>query len=783
MISILLIFVILGMSFPLFKNSVSNLAMTRLSSIGIIFSSFLIMNIFYAPILNDGLYIYSGFVRLNIINLFFQILLVLLGGLILIIVTSKKYFVLPSTLKLAFNDQPTEGYLNNYPLIIIFNLIGALFLMSAGDLLTLYIAIETQSFSLYILSTLRKNSVNSASAGLKYFLIGSLASAFILLGIALLYYSVGLTNFESLYTFFEIPDWFNNSKTFNLHYPQFSQQAINVWNFAEYNRFYFTTIFAIVTIITGILIKLGAAPFHQWTPDVYSLVPTAVTTWLVIIPKISLFILLFSITDLIIGTGNASGVGTFLDFTNELFYYFQPIAWHYYWLPSLYYDYLYNFNVLNKLNLFYGEALLYYPNYLQMEVFNYFNSPMVKFASPTFWNLLEYIDAFDKSSTISGFATVANSSTETAVAGQGALPALVDFNEYTWNNYFNTRTFYNEGSGYADSTLLFSHLITPLSSISIQNFLMLIAILSLIIGAIGGLYQIKIKRLLAYSAINHIGFLIIALCINNKVSLESFIFYLTQYSLTTLNIFLILIAFGYLTYTYGSALTKNNQEVLGLQLQQQNSDLNYIGQLTNLFNNNPMLTLSFVICLFSIAGTPPLLGFFAKQQVLLSALSVGFIFVSIIAINMSVISAFYYLKLIQVSSFIDANMPSTLKNIISIINKKQGLPTPSVAKHKNNDSFATNNLADSATPPYWQSQTNIISNDFFNFSKIQKSNIITSFAPTPIGTYTNLNLTFNFSNIHTYLISILTLIILFYTLKPSLLLNLTYILASYSYNL
>jgi NADH-ubiquinone oxidoreductase chain 2 len=157
-----------------------------------------------------------------------------------------------------------------------------------------------------------------------------------------------------------------------------------------------------------------------------------------------------------------------------------------------------------------------------------------------------------------------------------------------------------------------------MSSVSIKNFLIFIAILSLIIGAIGGLYQIKIKRLLAFSAINHIGFLIIALCINNKVSLESFIFYLTQYSLTTLNIFLILIAFGYLTYTYPAygraninnssltnskaipALQEGNTEILGLQ--NQNLDLNYIGQLTNLFNNNPILTLSFVICLFSIAG-------------------------------------------------------------------------------------------------------------------------------------------------------------------------------------
>lgn len=112
---------------------------------------------------------------------------------------------------------------------------------------------------------------------------------------------------------------------------------------------------------------------------------------------------------------------------------------------------------------------------------------------------------------------------------------------------------------------------------------------------------------------------------------------------------------------------------------------------------------------------------------------------------MSVVSAVYYLKLIQVSSFINSNIPSTLKNMLIIANKKQELQL-------NNEIQKANN-----------------------------SNIINSFASTPVGAYTNLNLTFNFSNIHTYLISILTLIILLYTLKPTLLLNLTYILSSYSY--
>jgi hypothetical protein len=115
---------------------------------------------------------------------------------------------------------------------------------------------------------------------------------------------------------------------------------------------------------------------------------------------------------------------------------------------------------------------------------------------------------------------------------------------------------------------------------------------------------------------------------------------------------------------------------------------------------------------------------------------------------MSVVSAVYYLKLIQVSSFIDSNIPSTLKNMLSIANKKQGLQL-------NNEIQKTNN-------------SNIISSSV-------------GLASTPVGAYTNLNLTFKFSNIHTYLISILTLIILLYTLKPTLLLNLTYILSSYSY--
>lgn len=666
MIAFTLIIVVFGASVPLFKNAISNLAITRLSSIAIIFSSFLTMNIFYSSILSDSLSIYSGFVKLSVINLSFQVLLLLLGGIILAIVTSNRYFILPSSFKFAFNNNSfitstNEGYLNNYNLIILFNLIGAIFLMSAGDLLTLYIAVETQSFSLYILSTLRKNSVNSASAGLKYFLIGSLASAFILLGIALLYYCVGLTNFENLYAFFEIPDWLNNSQSYYRSLPTKPQHFIVSWNFAEYNQFYFATIFAIIAIMVGLLIKLGAAPFHQWTPDVYSLVPTAVTTWLVIIPKISLFILLLSIIELVIGTGNAKGSGTFLDFTNQLFYYFRYEPMQYYWLPKLYFDYIHSYNLIDKFNLLYGEALLYFPNYLQMEWSNYFNSPLDGVDNYTFTNIGKYIDSIDWSASAAPYSYPYGwyGYFNTLVGDGSTVPGIVDFNWYTWYKYFSTPTFL-VGTGWANSASIYSHFITPMSSVSITNFLIFIAILSLIIGAIGGLYQIKIKRLLAFSAISQLGFLILAISINNRVAIESFMFYLAQYSLTTLNVFIILIAMGVLVYSYPT-------EIIDTKKLHQNiiPDIEYINQLKGLFNINPILSLSLIVSLFSLIGIPPLPGFFAKQQVLLSTMSLGFIFVSILAILMSVVTAYYYLNLINNSISNENNFKLFLSNLIN----------------------------------------------------------------------------------------------------------------------
>ena len=130
-----------------------------------------------------------------------------------------------------------------------------------------------------------------------------------------------------------------------------------------------------------------------------------------------------------------------------------------------------------------------------------------------------------------------------------------DFLNTIWSNY----------SSDMHNSLYYTFNITPIGALTIKNLLILISMISLIIGAIGGLYQLNIKRLLAFSAISHVGFLLLALAINNKVSLESFIFYLGQYSLTNLNIFLILITFGYLSsYSFSSKVLINSPTSLRL---------------------------------------------------------------------------------------------------------------------------------------------------------------------------------------------------------------------------
>ena len=166
--------------------------------------------------------------------------------------------------------------------------------------------------------------------------------------------------------------------------------------------------------------------------------------------------------------------------------------------------------------------------------------------------------------------------------------------------------------------------------------------LSLIIGTVLGLYQFRIKRLFAYSTVSHLGFILLALSINTLESIQAFIFYLMQYSLVNLNAFILLVSLGFALYPYSD----KNKQYENLS-DKNNSPIQLISQLKGYFNINPLLAISLAITIFSFVGIPPLIGFFAKQIVLSAALDSGYIFITLVAIITSVISAVYYLNVIK----------------------------------------------------------------------------------------------------------------------------------------
>ena len=377
------------------------------------------------------------------------------------------------------NKMGEQFRIIEYPLIILFVITGATFLIASSDLVTIFLAIELQSYGLYLLSTIYRNSELSTNAGLTYFLLGGLSSCIILLGQSLLYINSGNTNLDGIYIINSI--LVNNVDSID------NTSITNIPNIYQY---YIQLSFVIMSV--GLLFKISSAPFHFWSPDVYDAIPTIVTTFVAIIAKISILILLLE------------------------FVYYTSIT-------------------------------------------------------------------------------------------------MLD---YSW-----------------------------------KSNLLLSASLSLIIGSVLGLTQFRIKRLFAYSTISHIGFILLALSINTIESIQAFFFYIMQYSISNLNAFIILITIGYSFVGWKKNQTEENvskENHSEKELKDKNlSPIQLIHQLKGYFYMNPLLSISLAITLFSFIGVPPLLGFFAKQMILSAALDNGYVFISLLAILTSVISAVYYLVVIS----------------------------------------------------------------------------------------------------------------------------------------
>ena len=203
-----------------------------------------------------------------------------------------KCIVLLSTIcciLISFNYLEKEGLnMFEYNLLILFSIFGILCFISSYDLVSLYLALEVQSLSFYILATLKRDSGFSTEAGLKYFILGALSSGFLLFGISLIYGLTGTTNFESLTKIVLSFDLYD------------SLIRISSFSFSFSDRL----ILGIFFVMFGLLFKMSAAPFHMWSPDVYEGSPTSVTILFAVVPKIGLFVvfsrlLYFTFYDLI----------------------------------------------------------------------------------------------------------------------------------------------------------------------------------------------------------------------------------------------------------------------------------------------------------------------------------------------------------------------------------------------------------------------------------------------------------------------------------------------------
>jgi NADH-ubiquinone oxidoreductase chain 2 len=457
---------------------------SRIGILIVFYSIMCSMTSFHITYLQKGIGLYGGLFNVTPITHSFQIFILLVCGIILLMTGfyPRKKHIGDSTSLLDILTKKIKQYTSiinkvseqftiiEYSLIIIFVITGATLLLASGDLGSIYLCIELQSFSLYIISAMHRNSESSTGSALTYFLLGGLSSCFILLGIALIYANSGLTNLDGIYSIISDSERYLNFSTWYMHTYIF---------------------YSFLLISVGFLFKIAAAPFHWWSPDVYDGVPTIVTTFIAILGKISILVL-------------------FLELSH------------------------------------YTSTLIY--SIIQL---------------------------------------------------------------YSWT-----------------------------ISLSISCFF------SLIIGTVLGLTQIRIKRLLAYSTISHIGFILLALIVHNIESYQAFIFYIMQYILTNLNAFLVIIGIGFSLYLYHTNVSENNN-----LSEKNNSPIQLVSQLKGYFSINPLLALCLVISMFSFVGLPPLTGFFGKQMVLTSALDNNNTVLVIVAILTSVIGAVYYLSVIKTIYF------------------------------------------------------------------------------------------------------------------------------------
>jgi NADH-quinone oxidoreductase subunit N len=326
-----------------------------------------------------------------------------------------------------------------FPVLMVLSVTGMMVMASATNLMSLYLGLELQSLALYVLAAFARDDLRSSEAGLKYFVLGALASGLLLYGISLVYGFSGTMDFAAL--------------TKALTKPETASPGVIV---------------GIVFVLVGLAFKIAAVPFHMWTPDVYEGAPTPVTVYFSTAPKVAAF------------------------------------------------------------------------------------------------------------------------------------------------------------------ALLLRTMVTPFGHLLIawQQLIVIVSIASMILGALAAIGQTNIKRLMAYSAISHMGYALIGLAVATPEGIRGVLIYLIVYVFMSAGAFACIIA-----------------------MQRRGRALEQIADLNGLARTDPALALAMAVFMFSLAGIPPLSGFFGKLYIFLPAVQAGMWTLAIIGVLTSVVGSYYYLRIVKVMYF------------------------------------------------------------------------------------------------------------------------------------
>ena len=553
---------------------------------------FIILSLFL--LLNEDLLITNSLSSNNfIINDYFSF------SVKLIISLTSILFLL--TVNISVRDEPKQNNFE-YLVLITISILGLFLLCSSNDLMTAYLSIELQSVAFYIMSAFKRNSGYSIESGLKYFIIGSLSSAFFLFGSSILYGCFGSLNFDDFQMFTSL--LFVSSDEISQLYDSISKiLCLNEFIFfCSYNLFgdnflntYFISSKEVVTYTTVFPISnfddlIGWSNKFNGINSVSSTIPERLLEFYFqqSPEKIVLNSQIFSISE----------------------------------IESKYFSICQNFN---SFNLSLMDSIYLNKNLsLIGEIFNcYHEADSIIFASMSSLNL-DFISIGFMLICVSLFIKL----------------SIAPFHFWSLDVYEgspNITTFFFSVIPKIGLFILLMRLCyMSFYQIFIDNYqiyFFLFSVTSIFVGSFGGLEQRKLKTLLAYSSIGHTGYLLLSLSTGNVEGLQMLFYYLFIYMLSGLCFWSIYL---FLKQRENFYFNKSNKE---------------LGDLLLLKESNPMLALILSIVLFSIAGIPPMIGFLAKVGIFSVVIKSSTYLIAVLSILFSVISTFYYIRLIKILYF------------------------------------------------------------------------------------------------------------------------------------